>query len=523
MVALGLPQLKAALIVVHRYTSAALCLLFATWFISGLAMAYRHEPPLTDEQRLAFAPSLNPASGAVPPGQIPALADDWAEVQALRLGQWRGRPVYRWLSSVGWQAAWGDTGAAAMFDAAALEPEAARWFGPGTPFRYDGVFEEEGQWSYFSTNRPHYPLHGFSTAGIGGRQVFFSSRTGEPVVATTFGIRLLYYLGPGLHYFSLYPIRNNDPLWRAVVIASSSIGVMSCLAGIIIGLWQLRWRAIGTGRRVVPYARPWMRWHHWIGLAFGLVTFTFVLSGLFSMNPAALFPAPDVPAALGAALQGSHTSVDALPPPASLDSLEDAVKELEWKRLRGQPYLVARRDLATERLLWPDAAGVAPRPPFTDDELVGFVRDLLPAPIQRIERVPHFDDYYYTRHGRHLPLPVLRLRLQDEQSTWYYMDPDTGHLVMKSDDGTRARRWLYNGLHSFDVQWLLRNGWWWDLTIWLLSLGGLGLSVTGVVITWHWIQRSVSPAVAAPLSGRRANTASRQIARLRHLNERKVD
>src|SRR5919106_6348378 len=98
MAAPGLPQLKAALIVVHRYTSAALCLLFATWFISGLAMAYRHEPPLTDEQRLAFAPSLNPASGAVPPGQIPALADDWAEVQALRLGQWQGRPVYRWLA-----------------------------------------------------------------------------------------------------------------------------------------------------------------------------------------------------------------------------------------------------------------------------------------------------------------------------------------------------------------------------------------------------------------------------------------
>lgn len=523
MASLGVPQLKAGFIVVHRYTSAALCLLFATWFVSGLAMAYRHEPPLTDEQRLAFAPSLNPAPGAMPPGQIPALVSDWSEVQALRLGQWQGRPVYRWLTGAGWQAAWGDSGTQATFDVRSLEPEAARWFGAGTPFRYDGVFEREGQWSYFSTNQSHYPLHGFSTAGIGRRQVFFSSRTGEPVVATTLRIRLLYYLGPGLHYFSLYPIRNNDPLWRALMIWSSGAGVVSCLAGIIIGVWQLRWRAIGTGRRVVPYARPWMRWHHWIGLVFGLVTFTFVLSGLFSMNPATMFPTPDVPPALGAALQGSRPSIEALTAPPTVDSLGDAVKEFEWKRLRGRPYLVARRDMATERLLWPDVVGVAARPPFSDEELVGSVLDLLPAPIERIERVAAFDDYYYTRHGRHLPLPVLRVRLQDDQSTWYYMDPDTGQLVMKSNDGTRARRWLYNGLHSVDVQWLLQKGWWWDVTIWLLSLGGLALSVTGVVITWEWIQRSVSPAVAASLGGPQNRAVSTQGTPLRHLNERKID
>jgi hypothetical protein len=100
------------------------------------------------------------------------------------------------------------------------------------------------------------------------------------------------------------------------------------------------------------------------------------------------------------------------------------------------------------------------------------------------------------------------------------MDPDTGQLVMKSDDGTRARRWLYNGLHSFDAQWLLRRGWWWDLTIWLLSLGGLALSVTGVVITWQWIQRSVWPPVAVSLAGSRVPTTSTQVT---PLTEQKVD
>lgn len=500
MAALHVPtQLKAALIIVHRYTGASLCLLFLTWFISGMAMAYRREPPLTDEQRLAFAQFLPPTFNPVAPEQLPTLAGSWHDVDTLRLGQWQGRPLYRWITSeTGWHAAWADTGKLASFDAQSLAPEAARWFGGIAPFRYDGPFNEQSQWSYFSTAKEHYPLHRFSTEGLTSRQVFFSSRTGEPVVATSFGTRVLYYVGPGLHYFSFYPIRNNDPLWRGLVNWTSGIGALACLAGIILGLWQLRWQAIGTGRSVVPYGRPWMRWHHWAGLFFGLVTFTFVLSGLFSMNPAGIFPSTDIPRSLASAWLGPRPALGALPQPEwNLGGLDgDAVKELEWKRLRGQGYIVARRDLTTERLLWPQENGLVGRPPFSTGELVAFVGDLLPAPIQSIERLAVFDDYYYARKGRHLPLPVLRVRLQDRQSTWYYLDPETGQLVLKSDEGTRLRRWLYNGLHSFDMQWLLRQGWAWDVIIWLLSLGGLALSSTGAAITWHWIQRAVRPKLA---------------------------
>lgn len=527
MVASRLPtQLKTALIVIHRYSSAALCLLFAAWFISGVAMAYYRKPVLIEEQRLAFSEPLNPASEALAPAQLPELAATWHDTELLRLGQWQGRPLYRWRTTDAvWRTAWGDTGAPASFDGASLEPEAARWFGDGTPFGYDGAFYEQSQWSYFTEAREHYPLHRFSTEGRAPRQVFFSSRTGEPIVATTFGTRVLYYLGPGLHYFSFYPIRNNSALWRGLVNWSSGIGALTCLIGIVIGLWQLRWRAIGTDRRVVPYARRWMRWHHWTGLFVGLLTFTWVLSGLFSMNPAGIFPTTDVPATLESAFLGPQPPLSAMPSRAPNVDVRsgDAIKELEWKRLRGQSYVVARRDLSTTRLLWPDGNGFAERPPFSNGELMGFVRDLLPAPVRSVEQLNEFDDHYYARRDRHLPLPVLRVRLQDEHSTWYYLDPATGQLFLKSDDGTRVRRWLYNGLHSFDMQFLLRRGRWWDVTIWLLSLFGLALSVTGVVIAWQWIQRSVGPALAASAAGDLPKGAHGRLRPLNELHEGKVD
>lgn len=487
-------RLKAVLIVIHRYTSAVLCLLFAVWFISGVAMAYRRDPPITDAQRLAFAEPLD-AAKALPPEQVRELAASWSKTDTLRLAQSHGRPLYRWRTiDTGWHAAWADTGTRAAFDEASLQPEARRWFGGSNLFRYDGAFREHSQWSYFAAAREHYPLHRFSTEGPAPRQIFFSSRTGEPVVGTSLGTRLLYYLGPGLHYFSFYPVRNNNPLWRGLVNWSSGIGALTCLVGIVIGLWQLRWRAIGTNSRVVPYANPWMRWHHWLGLSFGLLTFTFLLSGLAGMNPGGIFPSTEIPGAMKAAFLGPQPPLRALPSPVGTLRSDSGhgVKELEWHRLRGEPYLVARRDLATAHLLWPQDNGLVARVPFSDRELVGFVKGLFPASIHSVERLTAFDDHYYARHGRHLPLPVLRVRLRDEKSTWYYLDPATGQLFLKSDDGTRVKRWLYNGLHSFDVQLLLRLGRLWDVTIWFLSLCGLALSITGVVITWHWIQRSVA-------------------------------
>ncbi len=504
-----LGAIKAALIVVHRYTSAVLCLLFAAWFVSGVAMAYYRKPVLTEQQRLAFAQPLRGARPALPPAGIPTLAHGWPDTLTLRLSEWQGRPIYRWQTRSGWASAWADTGAPASFDGSTLDAEARRWFG-GAAVRYDGTFESGSQWSYFTEVHGHYPLHRFSTTDRAPRQVFFSSRTGEPVVATSAATRAIYYLGPGLHYFSFYVIRNNDPLWRGLVNWSSGIGAFTCLLGLILGLWQLRWRAIGTGRRVVPYARTWMRWHHWTGLGFGLVTFTFVLSGLFSMNPGGMFASTTVPAGLDRAFRGDRPPVGDLPGPAALPPQRDPrIRELEWQRVRGQSHVVGRSDVDRSRLFAPAGAGLAERSPFSDAELMALVGGLLPAPVRQVERVAAFDNHYYARKDRHLPLPAVRLRLADRRDTWYYLNPATGELFLASDDGTRLRRWLYNGLHSFDIQPLLRLGLWWDATIWLLSLGGLALSITGVVITWQWIRRSL-PA-PAPLPS------------LRPVNEGKAD
>ncbi|WP_437341792.1 hypothetical protein [Cupriavidus basilensis] len=55
--------------------------------------------------------------------------------------------------------------------------------------------------------------------------------------------------------------------------------------------------------------------------------------------------------------------------------------------------------------------------------------------------------------------------------------------------GCRAYRWLFHAAHSWDFGWLVRHRPAWDATVWLLSLAGLVVSASGVVIGWRRLFR----------------------------------
>ncbi|MCU0758034.1 MAG: PepSY domain-containing protein [Steroidobacteraceae bacterium] len=498
-----LKRIRTLLIALHLYLGVALCLLFVVWFVSGIAMAYYRSPVLTDATRLAFAEPLSDTPAVQRPAAVPGLAAQWSEVETLRLAQWGGRPLYRWLTrDSGWQSAWADDGSAARFDAAALRAEAQRWLETDR-IEYRGAWQAAGQWSYFSAARAHYPLHRYSSGGWAAREVLLSSRTGEVVVATTLPSRLLYYLGPGLHYLSFYPIRNDDPLWRGLVNWSSGLGAAACLFGLVLGLWRLRWHADHTDRRLIPYTRFWMYWHHWTGLAFGSFTLTFVLSGLFSMNPAKIFPPTEIPDPLQQAWRGPAPPLEAVPALGGAGH-RPGLREYEYRRIRGAQFSVAVGEAGDQRLFQWQGANWRPRPPFTAAELRALLQPVSPARIVGHRWLRQFDTYYYARKERAQPLPALRVELGDARRTWLYLEPASGRLFLRSDQGTRTRRWLYNGLHSLDFPFLLARERLWEVVIWLLSLCGLALSVTSTVIAWKWLRRRSRARAAATTPSRHA-------------------
>jgi hypothetical protein len=95
-----------------------------------------------------------------------------------------------------------------------------------------------------------------------------------------------------------------------------------------------------------------------------------------------------------------------------------------------------------------------------------------------------YDAYYYDREGAR-PLPVLRVKFNDPVDTWLYADPQSGQLVAKQERRSRLERWLYQGLHSLDFPALYFSRPAWDIVVVGLSLGGIAVSGTAVVLGWR--------------------------------------
>jgi len=111
-----------------------------------------------------------------------------------------------------------------------------------------------------------------------------------------------------------------------------------------------------------------------------------------------------------------------------------------------------------------------------------------------------YDFHYFARDPQSMygvqsrPLPVLRLRFSDSANTWVYLAPASGDVVSSHDQSQRAGRWLFNLLHSWDWQPLLQRPGLRDVLIIAFSSGGLVISLSGIVLGWRRLRRSIRPA-----------------------------
>ena len=500
---------KRQLFLWHRWMGISLCLFFALWFVSGIFMMYVPFPELTRPERLAGAQPLASAAVRLTPGEavarleprdfatratpstIEALAIEEASAgigvpRSIRLVMILGRPAY--VVHVGGaqpRVVFADDGTVLrevtppMGQAAAAAFSARRGHDISA-IEYEGAVHTD-QWTVSGGLNAHRPLLRYALHDEDGTNLYVSSRTGEVVRDTHSTERVLNYFGAVTHW--LYPtfIRKYPLAWEWLVDIVSFGGVVIAVTGLWIGL--LRWkRRPQPGKSHVPY-RGLMRWHYLTGITFGLVTVTWVFSGLMSMNPLSLNPSSQPSEAQALVFAGRSLQASDFEVPAQGFGA-DAIEAVLFHYAGQAFYRVTDRD-GTLRIVAGNAAAVE----FPQGQaMLERASELLPsARIVEARTLTDYDDYYYARRpergGR--PLPALRVRFDDEQRTWFHLDPRTGEILERSTRTNRAYRWLYNGLHSFDLWWLWQRRPLWDIVVIAFSLGGAVLSSIGVVIGWR--------------------------------------
>ena len=471
------------LIIGHRWLGIATCLLFALWFLSGLVMMYVAFPALTAKERLSMQERIDWNRVEVPPERVLqglALASFPRE---LRLEMLAGEPVYRVqpvdaprtvVSAV-------DGRTIQNVDAAGARDIVARATGRTGSLTVTTL--ERDQWSVAQTFNQHRPLHRVALHDAPGTELYVSSRTGEIVLDTHARERAWNWVGSVLHWMYFRDLRAQPALWSQVVMWISGVGVLVALTGLWLGIDRLRLRRRYRGRDVTPY-RGWMAWHHVAGVVGGVFLVTWIFSGWLSMGP----PVPwnseldfQRVAAGNTAFLGTRAEFPSSP--SVLSSLNDRdVREAAFVWSLGRPLLVLRSHDGEPVVL--DASIGSPHR-FNDAVLTAAAPRLLSdARLVGTERLEQEDAYWYSRRGER-PLPVLRFIFDDPDRTWIHVDARTGQVLDWMRHSDRIDRWLFNALHSLDFRLLLAHRPAWDVVMWLLSLAGIVISISSVVIGWR--------------------------------------
>jgi uncharacterized iron-regulated membrane protein len=480
-------KLKSILYLTHRWLGIGMCLLFALWFASGIIMMYVDYPELTEEERLINLPDLNTSEILLSAFEASASIDAGKVFSAVKLTTVLDRPAYQ-FQAIGGELAivFADSGELIT----ELSPESAiaaarqsAFAAEGAEPSYDKLVDLD-QWSISAGLNRFRPLHRVKLNDPAGSVLYVSNSTGQIVLDTHRNERFWNWLGSIVHWIYPLQLRKNASLWTQVIIYISIIGIVSVFTGGIIGFMRIRIRKLYRGINLSPYT-GWMKWHHILGLLTLIFVSTFIFSGLMSMGPWGIFNSstsaqPQISRYMG----GNTLRLSNLQPP-DFAAITEPVKEVEWQKIQSTPYYSFKKSQRRGEVQFPGTS--------TQNQsllLLAKIGEAIPvllpdARLLSLDLVQEPDNYYYARHNNYRPFPVYRAKFDDKESSWYHIDLTSGEIVNRVTDASRRERWLFNGLHSLDFQFLLQHRPLWDLLVIILSLLGLGFSLTAVVIGWR--------------------------------------
>ena len=459
-------------------------------------MMYWGFPEVSQDEWFEKAAPIEPGAIHVPP-EIAYQKLGWAGgPESLEISVLDGRPLYRFRVASERGIVFADTGDVLRVTPEFAQRVAARWTGQAAgKARFKGLLNEPDQWTVSGESGALRPLFQFSWPD--GEQAYVSGETGDVVQHTTSQTRLAAYFGAIPHWLYWTPLRKNGRAWYRAVVWSSSALVLLGFLGMLVGAWMFspgrRYRRQGMPSSV-PYSGQ-KRWHMILGLLFGLLSCTWAFSGLLSLEPFGwLSGNQEAASTVDAALGGGSLPFEAFAkksPAAALEQAGVTAKRVEFVSFNGRPYYLIRKSPQTSRIV-PVQGAVTDQ--FDRDEILKVVsEEVQPETVEEARVVGQYDAYYLDRHAQH-PLPALLVRLNDESQSVFYIDLKTARVVEAYDRRSRWNRWLYHGLHSWNLPWLYSHRPAWDLLMIVLLVGGLALGVTGSVLAVQLIARTLGPA-----------------------------
>jgi hypothetical protein len=512
-------------------------------------MYYGH-PQITTGERLLRLEPIDFSTATVTPAEAAAKAG--IKPYRVRVSMYNGRPVYRFTRvSIGnWSAVYADTGE--VLPGMGRE-QALKWIRQFVPeyastITYDAYLESPDEFTRIPTLAGYVPLHRIAMNDAAGTEYYVSEKSNDVIQKTDRKSRILATSGYVLHNLFFFRQRT---WWTPLLAFIAWTAMLMVVTGIVVGIWRValkpRFRHKGV-RSYTPYS-GWMKWHHYAGLIFGLLSISWILSGMipistfpipgwtevskrvesngegFIMGNPTVSPRSSMTKDMSRAITGGPLNLQ----PLKIESVRKAIrkiqerfdpKEVELIQFRGEPYFLAYQPPTSpmEAEHWTtnnsiNAVNLPQDNPhlfvsishpengvmtsFGREVMEQAAREAMPnVPVIASDWLTEYDNYYHQTTtsfelGRHKPayvLPVLRVRYRDENQTWLYFTPSLGQMV-KFDKLDRANRWVYYGLHVMDWPGMFNRRPLWDIVTIALLAGLAAISITTLLPAYRRLKR----------------------------------
>ncbi len=475
---------------VHKVLCLATGPLIIVWFFSGMVMMYVDHPRA---HRFAL--------GRLP-RMAPLVADDvsidfqeaWAKtglngsLREARLNMLIDRPAYFFRSENSvWKVVYADDGSVLH----SVTPEMARKSASGYLGKEMGgatisPLDEPDQWTVGTCSSPwQWPFYKLRCEDRADTWAYVSRTSGEVCQVTTKMERTLVWLGSIPHWLYFTVLRKHLEPWRQVILWLSGVGTVAVVLGLWIGISHFRWKGYGRNRYQRSSAFIGVKkWHHFLGLVFGLTTLMWVFSGMLSMSPFHWHSKTAASKEEAVLLAGGGLSPSRfiLHPADALRACrgQSAVRKMDLINFDGTPYYLCWQSRDQSLLVWADESGHSPSPYLPTDEIVAASRRLVPGYRPVSHALLHAYDMYYVDKNENLRLPVVKIAFDDPAHTWFYIDVHDGTIVKRYDGTARLNRWLYRFSHCLDLPFFIRHRLLRDVLMLFFLAGGTLLAATGL-------------------------------------------
>lgn len=266
----------------HRITGAIISLFFFMWFVSGLVLIYYPFPNVSQSlkyENMDALPQALPNINDV----LSQLPDSGKKAKTISLRQFQGQSLYSVKTVDSLYTLCVDTSKSVNpVTWTTIEQTAKKWV--DAPVLKIDTLNERDQWIMYSRYEDEIPIYKFYFDDKEKHQLYISAKTAEVQQFTDNNGRFWAWMGAIPHKFYLPFIRQNTDVWTNSLTVGGVIALIVALSGIYFGVYVL-YKRYKTKRKLgSPYKKRWYKWHHILGLIFGIFLATFAFSGAVALQ-----------------------------------------------------------------------------------------------------------------------------------------------------------------------------------------------------------------------------------------------